>query len=59
MINMTKFIKTKPYKIRIQKKKKLDILDVIFEISHEVEDIASYPDDMFNDLYLIIFILHH
>jgi hypothetical protein len=56
---MTKFIKTKPYKIRIQKKKKLDILDVIFEISHEVEDIASYPDDMFNDLYLIIFILYH
>jgi hypothetical protein len=51
MINMTWFIKTKPYKIRIQRKKqKLEILDAIFEVSNEVEDIVSYPDDMFNDL---------
>jgi hypothetical protein len=50
MINMTWFIKTKPYKIQIRrKKKKLEILDAIFEVSNEVEDIASYPDDMFND----------
>jgi hypothetical protein len=51
MRNMTWFIKIKPYKIRIQRKKqKLEILDAIFEVSNEVEDIASYPDDMFNDL---------
>jgi hypothetical protein len=28
----------------------LEILDVVFEASNEVEDIASDPDDMFNDL---------
>jgi hypothetical protein len=51
MINMTWFIKTKPYKIRIwRKKQKLEILDAVFEVSNEVEDIASDLDDMFNDL---------
>jgi hypothetical protein len=50
MINMTWFIKTKPYKIRIQKKHKLKILDAVFEVSNEVEDITNDPDDMFNDL---------
>jgi hypothetical protein len=51
MINMIWFIKTKPYKIRIQRKKqKLEILDAIFDVSNEVEDIASDLDDMFNDL---------
>jgi hypothetical protein len=60
MINMTWFIKTKPYKIRIRRKKqKLEILDVVFEISNEVEDIASDLDDMFNDLYVVIFMLHY
>jgi hypothetical protein len=49
MINMTWFIKTKPYKIRIQRKKwKLKILDAIFDVSNEMEDIASDPDDIFN-----------
>jgi hypothetical protein len=28
----------------------LEILDVVFEVSNKVEDIASDPDDMFNDL---------
>jgi hypothetical protein len=51
MINMTLFIKTKPYKIRIRRtKQKLEILDAIFDVSNEVEDIASDPADMFNDL---------
>jgi hypothetical protein len=51
MINMTWFIKTKPYKIRIQRKKqKLEILYAVFEVLNEIEDIASDPDDMFNDL---------
>jgi hypothetical protein len=51
MINMTGFIKIKPYKIRIQRKKqKLENLDVVFEVSNEVEDIVNDPDDMFNDL---------
>jgi hypothetical protein len=51
MINMTWFIKTKPYKIWIQRKKqKLVILDAIFDVSNKVEDIASDLDDMFNDL---------
>jgi hypothetical protein len=51
MINMTWFIKTKPYKIRIRRKKqKLEIVDVVFEVSNKVEDIASDPNDMFNDL---------
>jgi hypothetical protein len=60
MINMTWFIKTKPYKIRIRRKKqKLEILDVVFEISNEVEDIMSDLDDMFNDLYVVIFMLHY
>jgi hypothetical protein len=51
MINMTWFIKNKPYKIQIRRKKqKLEILDAIFEVSNEVEDIMSHPDNMFNDL---------
>jgi hypothetical protein len=51
MINMTWFIKIKPYKIRIRRKKqKLKILDAVFEVSNEVEDVTSDPDDMFNDL---------
>jgi hypothetical protein len=59
MINMTWFIKTKPYKIQIRRKKKiqirrkkqkLKILDAIFDVSNEVEDIGSNPDDMFNDI---------
>jgi hypothetical protein len=51
MINMTWFVKTKPYKIRIRRKKqKLEILDAIFDVSNEIEDIASDPDDIFNDL---------
>ncbi len=51
MINMTWFIKTKPYKIRIRRKKqKLEILDAIFDVSNEIEDITSDPDDIFNDL---------
>jgi hypothetical protein len=51
MINMTLFIKTKPYKIRIQRtKQKLEILDAIFDVSNKVEDIASDPDNMFNDI---------
>jgi hypothetical protein len=51
MINMTWFIKNKPYKVRIRRKKqKLEILDTVFEVSNEVEDIANDPDDMFNDL---------
>jgi hypothetical protein len=51
MINMTWFIKIKPYKIRIRREKqKLEILDAVFEVSNKVEDIASVPDDMFNDL---------
>jgi hypothetical protein len=51
MINMTWFIKTKPYKIRIQRKKqKLEILDAIFKVSNKVEDIVSYPDVIFNDI---------
>jgi hypothetical protein len=28
----------------------LEILDVVFEVSNGVEDIANNPDDMFNDL---------
>jgi hypothetical protein len=49
MINMTLFIKTKPYKIRIRRKKqKLKILDAIFNVSNEIEDIASDSDDIFN-----------
>jgi hypothetical protein len=60
MINMTWFIKTKLYKIRIQRKKqKSKILDVVFYVSNKVEDIMSDPDDMFNDLYLVIFMLHY
>jgi hypothetical protein len=60
MINTTWFIKIKPYKIRIQRKKqKLDILDAIFDASNEIEDITSDPDDIFNDLYLVIFMLHY
>ncbi len=59
MINITWFIKTKPYKIRVQRKKqKLEILDAVFEVSNEVEDIVSDPD-MFNDLQLVIFMLHY
>jgi hypothetical protein len=51
MINMTWFIKIKPYKIQIRRKKqKLKILDAIFDVSNEVEDIGSNPDDMFNDI---------
>jgi hypothetical protein len=51
MINLTLFIKTKPYKIQIRRtKQKLEILDAIFDVSNEIEDIASDPDDMFNDL---------
>jgi hypothetical protein len=51
MINMTLFIKTKPYKIRIRRTKhKLEILDAIFDVSNEVEDITSDSNDMFNDL---------
>jgi hypothetical protein len=51
MINMTWFIKTKPYKIRIRrKKKKLKILGAIFDVSNEIEDIVSDPDNIFNDL---------
>jgi hypothetical protein len=49
IINMTWFIKTKPYKIRIRKKQKLEILDAIFDVSNEIEDIVSDPDDIFND----------
>ncbi len=60
MTNMTWFIKTKPYKIRIQRKKqKLEILDAIFDVSNGIEDIASDPDDIFNDLQLVIFMLHY
>jgi hypothetical protein len=33
-----------------KKKQKLEILDAVFEISNEVEDITSDSDDMFNDL---------
>jgi hypothetical protein len=56
---MTWFIKTKPYKIQIRRKKKirirrkkqkLKILDAIFDVSNEIEDIGSNPDDMFNDI---------
>jgi hypothetical protein len=51
LINMTWFIKTKPYKIRIRRKKqKLEILDAVFEVSNKVEDIVSNLYDMFNDL---------
>jgi hypothetical protein len=51
MINMTLFIKIKPYKIRIRRtKQKLEILDAIFDVLNEVEDIVSDPDDMFNNL---------
>jgi hypothetical protein len=51
MINMTWFIKTKSYKIRIRRKKqKLEILDAIFDVSNEIEDITSDHDDIFNDL---------
>jgi hypothetical protein len=51
MINMTWFIKIKPYKIRFRREKqKLKILDAVFEVSNEVEDVTSDPDDMFNDL---------
>jgi hypothetical protein len=51
MINMTWFIKTKPYKIRIRRKKqKLEILYAIFDVSNKIEDIVSDPDDIFNDL---------
>jgi hypothetical protein len=28
----------------------LEILDAIFDVSNEVEDITSDPDEMFNDL---------
>jgi hypothetical protein len=43
--------KTKTYKIRIRRtKQKLNILDAIFDISNEVKDIMSDPDDIFNDL---------
>jgi hypothetical protein len=60
MINMTWFIKTKPYKIRIRRRKqKAEILDDVFEVSNEVEDIASDLDDMFNNLWLVIFMLHY
>jgi hypothetical protein len=60
MINMTWFIKTKPYKIQIRRKKqKLKILDDVFEVSNKVEDIVSDLDDMFNDLYLVIFMLYY
>jgi hypothetical protein len=51
MINLTLFIKIKPFKIQIQRtEQKLEILDAIFDVSNEIEDIASDPDDMFNDL---------
>jgi hypothetical protein len=50
MINMIWFIKTKPYKIRSRKKRTLKILDVIFNVSNEIKDIMSDPDDIFNDL---------
>jgi hypothetical protein len=51
MINMTWFIKIKPYKIQIRRKKqKLEILDAIFDVSNGIEDITSDPDDIFNDL---------
>jgi hypothetical protein len=51
MINMTWFIKTKPYKIRIRRKKiEVGDLDAIFDVSNEIEDIASDLDDIFNDL---------
>jgi hypothetical protein len=33
-----------------EKKHKLKILDAIFDVSNEVEDIVSNPDDMFNDI---------
>ncbi len=32
------------------KKQKLKILDTIFDVSNEIEDIVSDPDDIFNDL---------
>jgi hypothetical protein len=51
MINMTLFIKNKLYKIQIRRtKQKLEILDAIFDVSNEVEDITSDSNDMFNDL---------
>jgi hypothetical protein len=31
-------------------KQKLEILDAVFDVSNEVEDIARDPDNMFNDL---------
>jgi hypothetical protein len=40
----------------------LEILDVIFDVSNEIEDIVSDPDKMFNGLYvalLKIFIMYH
>jgi hypothetical protein len=33
-----------------KKKQKLEILDVVFEVSNKIEDIANDPDDIFNDL---------
>jgi hypothetical protein len=51
MIIVSWFIKTKPYKIWIRRKKQnLEILDAVFEVSNKIEDIVSDPDDMFNDL---------
>jgi hypothetical protein len=51
MINMTWFIKIKPYKIWVRRKKqKLEILDTIFDVSNEIEDIVNDPDDIFNNL---------
>jgi hypothetical protein len=37
----------------------LEILDVIFDVSNEVEDIVSDSDKMFNGLYVVIFMLHY
>jgi hypothetical protein len=51
MINMTWFIKSNHIRFKFEEKKqKLEILDAIFDVSNEVEDIMSHPDDMFNDL---------
>jgi hypothetical protein len=32
-----------------KKKQKLKILDAIFDVSNEIKDIASDPDDIFNN----------
>jgi hypothetical protein len=56
MINMTWFIKIKPYKIRIRRKKhKLKILDAIFDVSNEIEDIVSDPNDICNDGVIFLY----